>query len=98
VSLNNRISIRDAYGVHGGLVGPENVPDSGDSNTNSPRSESTTETMIAETEKPKEDFMRQLEPIAEEVEEWVISESCGRLVMVPISLLPRAAPGSADIA
>jgi hypothetical protein len=99
VSLNNRISIRDAYGAHGGLVGPQNVADPGDSNTNSPCSESTTETMIAETEKPKEDLMRQLEPILEEVEEeWVISESCGRLVMVPISLLPRAAPGSADIA
>jgi hypothetical protein len=51
VSLNNRISIRDTYGARGGVVDCQNVVGSSISNNSS--SESTTETMIAETEKPQ---------------------------------------------
>ncbi len=49
------------------------------SGNNNPRPEATTETMIAETEKPQKDLMKHCETVLEaEVEEWVISESCGR--------------------
>jgi len=74
VSLNNRISIRDTHGVHGGLVDCQDV--AGPSISNNSRPKSTTETMItdSEIEKPQEDLMRQLEPVPEaEIEEWVIA-------------------------
>jgi hypothetical protein len=79
VSLNNRISIRDMYGAHGGVVDCQDIV--GPSISNSSRSESTAETMIAETEKPQKDIMDQ--PVAEtEVRE---SKSYDRHVMVPFS-------------
>jgi hypothetical protein len=82
VSLNNRISIRDTYGARGAVVDPQDV--AGPSISNNSRPESTAETVIAETEKPHEDFMRELEPLPEaDIEEWVIGESCGRHVIVP---------------
>jgi hypothetical protein len=84
VSLNNRISIRDTHGVHGGLVDCQDV--AGPSISNNSRPKSTTETMItdSEIEKPQEDLMRQLEPVPEaEIEEWVIGESCVRHIIVP---------------
>jgi len=76
VSLNNRISIRDTYGARGGVADCQDV--AGPSISNNSRPESPTETMITETEKPQQDFMRQLEPIPEaemeaEMEEWVIA-------------------------
>jgi len=77
VSLNNRISIRDTYGARGGVVDCQDV--AGPSNSNNSRSESNTETMIAETEKPQKDLMGQ--QVAEtEVRE---SKSHDRHVMVP---------------
>jgi hypothetical protein len=80
VSLNNRISIRDIYGARGGAVDCEDVAGPAPSISNNSRPESTTETMITETEKPQEDIMRQLKPVPEAViEEWVIGKSCSNV-------------------
>ena len=80
VSLNNRISIRDTYASRGAVVDCQDV--AGPSIRNSSRSGSTSETMIADTEKPQEDPMRQLDPIPEAETEWVFGESCGRHSMI----------------
>ena len=61
VSLNNRISIRDTYGVRGGVVDCQDMADPNISSNF--RSESMTGTMIAETERPQKDLMGQ--PVAE---------------------------------
>jgi len=74
VSLNNRISIRDTYGARGGVVASDCQDVAGPNISNNSRPESTTETVITESEKPQEDSMRQLEPVPEaEIEEWVIA-------------------------
>ena len=71
-------STRDTYGARGGAVDRQDVAGPGISNNS--HSKSPTGTMIAETEKPQVDFMRQLEPVPEvEIEEWVIGELCGPL-------------------
>ena len=77
VSLNNRISIRDTYSARGGVVDCQDA--AGPSIGNNSRLEFTTETMIAETEKPRKDV---LGPVAEtEVRE---SKSHDRHDIVPI--------------
>ena len=85
VSLNNRISIRDTYATRGVVVGCQDIV--APSIRNSSHSGSTTETMIAETEKPQEDLMRQLEPIPEAGIEWAFGESYGRYIIV-LFLIP----------
>jgi hypothetical protein len=78
VSLNNRISIRDTYGARGGVVDCQDA--AGPSIGNNSRLEFTTETMIAETEKPRKDLLGQ--SVAEtEVRE---SKSPDRHDIVPI--------------
>jgi hypothetical protein len=100
VSLNNRISIRDTYGARGGVVASDCQDVAGPSISNNSRPESTTETVITESEKAQEDSMRQLESVPEaEIEEWVIGESCGRHVVPYFSYLELASrPASADMA
>jgi hypothetical protein len=57
VSLHNRISARDTYGARGGEFNCQDVTGWAPSISNNSRPESTTETMITETEKPQEDLM-----------------------------------------
>jgi hypothetical protein len=78
VSLNNRISIRDTYGARGGVVDFQDIADPNISNNF--RSETTTVTMIAETERPQKDLMGR--PVAEtEVRE---SKSHDRITIRPV--------------
>jgi hypothetical protein len=89
VSLNNRISIRDAHEARGGVIDCQDVTRPG-SSARSP------DTVILEIEKPQKDFMKR--PVAEaEGEVRVNGESCDRHVIV-LLFMPGAAPATADIA
>lgn len=102
MSLNNRISIRDTYGARGAVVDRQDAQVAGPAGiSDNSRPESTTETVIAETEKAQEEFMWQLEPVPEaEIDEWVTGESCGRHVIVSYCtpfLMPRTASRHASL-
>jgi hypothetical protein len=88
VSLNNRISIRDASEALEGVIDRQVVAIPGIAHT-----EATMDAIILEAVKPQEDLMRQ--PVAETEEERVDSESCDRHIIV--LLMPRAAPSTAEI-
>jgi hypothetical protein len=88
VSLNNRISIRDAYEARGGVIDCQDV-------TRLSSSARSPDTVILEIEKPQKDFMKR--PVAEAGEVRVNGESCDRHVIV-LLFMPRAAPATADIA
>ena len=74
MSLNNRISIRDTYSVHEGVVDCPVVTTPRSGSASGP----TTQTMISETEESQNHLPRLSQPVAEaEVEERVEqSESC----------------------